>query len=122
VIGILLRGEEMLLIRRAQGVAKGGFWCFPGGHVERGETPRQAVRRELLEELGIEVAPVRRLGSVRVLDSRHVLAVWEIEHIGGEFRPAEHEIADLCWMNSILVRGLQAGLPSNEQVLRLLGW
>jgi len=122
VIGILLRGEEMLLIRRAAGVAKPGYWCFPGGHVEVSETPRQAVCRELREELGIEVFPKRRVGSVRVLDTRHLLAVWQVVHVSGEFRPACHEIADVCWMTAHAVRHLQMGLPSNERVLQLLGW
>ena len=78
VIGILDRGQEYLMIRRAEGVTKAGCWCFPGGHVERGETPRQAVGRELYEELGIQVRTTHRLGAVRVMDSRHILVVWRV--------------------------------------------
>jgi len=121
VVGILARADELLLIRRADGVAKGGYWCFPGGHVEPGETPRRAVCRELAEELGIEVAPTRRLGSVRVLDSRHILAVWQVEQIGGILCPAPHEIAEMRWLNPAGIRGIQPSLPSNQLVLELLG-
>jgi len=121
VIGVLRRGDELLAIRRAAGIAKGGCWCFPGGHLEYGETSRMAVVRELREELGIDVEPVRRLGSVRVLDSRHVLAVWEIIQVGGRIRPAESEIAEVRWMTADGLREIQPSLPSNARVLAMLG-
>lgn len=121
VIGVLRRGDELLAIRRAAGIAKGGCWCFPGGHLEYGETSRMAVVRELREELGIDVEPVRRLGSVRVLDSRHVLAVWEIIQVGGGIRPAESEIAEVRWMTADGLREIQPSLPSNARVLAMLG-
>ena len=120
VIGILSRGQEYLMIRRAEGVAKPGCWCFPGGHVERGETPRQAVGRELHEELGIQVRPTQRLGAVRVTDSRHILVVWRVDHIGGDFQLAQKEIADLRWVTCEQIRTIHPGLPSNDRVLEML--
>ncbi|UCC29708.1 MAG: NUDIX domain-containing protein, partial [Phycisphaerales bacterium] len=71
VIGIISSGPAYLVIRRAPGIPMGGYWCFPGGHVEPGETPRQAIKRELAEELGITVVPTERVGSVRV-DAQYV--------------------------------------------------
>jgi 8-oxo-dGTP diphosphatase len=120
VIGLVARGDEFLMIRRADGVAKPGTWCFPGGHVEAGETPRRAVQRELLEELGIVVQPTQRLGAIRVLDSRHILAVWRVHHVSGEFRIARHEIADMRWVALQDIRCIQPGLPSNGRVLEML--
>src|SRR3972149_9710168 len=97
VIGILSRGDEYLMIRRADGVAKPGCWCFPGGHVERGETPRQAVGRELHEELGIHVRPTQRLGAVRGMDSRHILVAWRGGHLWGGFPIAPKDDAGGQW-------------------------
>ena len=119
-IGILSRGSEFLVIRRAVGLVKGGCWCFPGGHLERGETSRQAVARELAEELGISVQPIERLGSVRV-DSAYVLAVWRVRHVGGEIRPDEKEIAEVRWVTAEEMSGLVPGVPSNDRVVELLG-
>ena len=121
VIGILSRGRDYLLIQRALCVPKGGTWCFPGGHLEAGENARAAVQRELLEELGIVIRPTLRIGAVHVPDSRHVLAVWRVEHVSGEFRICEKEIADYAWRSADEIRTLDKGLPSNEYVLRLLG-
>ncbi len=47
--------EEILLAQRPEGKAMAGLWEFPGGKVEAGESPEDALRRELREELGIEV-------------------------------------------------------------------
>ncbi len=120
VIGIISRGMRYLVIRRAGGIAKGGRWCFPGGHLEPGETSRQAIQRELAEELGIRVMPVKRVGSVRVIDSNYILAVWRVEHTAGEFHPAEQEIAEIRWLLPDEVRTIQPGLPSTARVMDML--
>lgn len=120
-IGILGRGREYLVVRRAEGIAKGGYWCFPGGHVEPGETSRQAVCRELAEELGLDVRPASRLGSIRVLESMHVLVAWRVVKIGGELRPARSEIAETRWLTPSAIRNLEFGLVSNLRVLQMLG-
>lgn len=46
--------DRVLLARRPEGKAMAGLWEFPGGKVERDETPEAALIRELHEELGIE--------------------------------------------------------------------
>jgi len=120
-VGVLSRGSEYLLIRRAPGILKGGYWCFPGGHVEPGETAADAVRRELAEELGIVVEPVAELGSVSVVEGDYILAVWKVSHISGEFRLKPDEIAEMRWLTPEEIRDIKPTLPSNPEVLRMLG-
>ncbi len=61
---VVLDGERVLLVRRGQEPLK-GEWSLPGGAVELGETLEAAVCREVLEETGLAVEPVR---VVEVLD------------------------------------------------------
>lgn len=57
-VGILIRDEDdaLLLSTRPEGKPYAGYWEFPGGKIEAGETVEQALRRELQEELGITIA------------------------------------------------------------------
>ncbi len=55
-VGILLQSNgKILLAQRPKGKIYAGYWEFPGGKIEKGETVQQALTRELQEELGITV-------------------------------------------------------------------
>jgi len=65
-VGVIVRdGPSVFIQRRPDQKMLGGLWEFPGGKVEPGETPEQALHRELREELDVEVSGVRELTTVR---------------------------------------------------------
>lgn len=55
-VGVILRGQQVLLALRSSKQHQGGKWEFPGGKVEKGETVAAALKRELQEEVAIDVA------------------------------------------------------------------
>jgi ADP-ribose pyrophosphatase YjhB (NUDIX family) len=73
---VLLRGDEVLLVRRGRPPASGA-WSLPGGRQELGETAEACARRELLEETGVTAGPLTLIGYV---DSIHRDAAGRIEY------------------------------------------
>ncbi len=72
-VGVLLRPDGgFLLTSRPLGKVYAGYWEFPGGKLEPGETVVQALARELLEELGISIGAAR-LWRVEMVDYPHAL-------------------------------------------------
>jgi mutator protein MutT len=63
-IGIVTRAGRVLICRRKAKGAFGGYWEFPGGKCEPGESPSHCVTRELREELAIEVQPTQALQTL----------------------------------------------------------
>lgn len=63
--GLIVRDGRYLIARRNQEVHLGGLWEFPGGKREPGESLEDCLRRELREELGIEITPPIPLKVVR---------------------------------------------------------
>lgn len=63
VAGIVCYQGKILLTRRAPGESQAGFWEFPGGKIEEGESPEASLERELLEELGLQTQVGPHLAS-----------------------------------------------------------
>lgn len=97
--GVLVNAQnEVLLAQRPEGKIAAGWWEFPGGKIEQGETALQALSRELHEELGVtvrEAAPLIRFRheySNRVI----VLDTWRVTAFDGE--PHSCEGQALRWL------------------------
>lgn len=55
VAGIVLNEDKILIAKRAKGEKMEGKWEFPGGKIEKGETPEEALIREFKEELSVDI-------------------------------------------------------------------
>jgi NAD+ diphosphatase len=92
VITLVERGDELLLARNVQ--FPEGMYSALAGFVEPGESLEEAVQREILEEVGIEVDDVRYFGSQPWPFPNSLMIGFTARHAGGELRIDERELAD----------------------------
>ena len=114
VAGILWRGPCFLAVRRPEGKPRAGFWEFPGGKLEAGETPEEARARELDEELGVLPLRIRLWRVVRhdYPDLAVELHFFHVLEFDGE--PVSREGHEPAWMTrseALTLPFLEADLP-----------
>jgi len=79
---VLIRDNKVALIERHR--AGMDYFVFPGGGMDKGETPEQAAIREAMEELGIEVAIKQKIADIQLGQKSRQL-YFLVEQTGGEF-------------------------------------
>jgi 8-oxo-dGTP pyrophosphatase MutT (NUDIX family) len=104
-----------------------GRWQLPGGAVDPGERPAEALRRECREEAGIEIEPVRILGvyggpEFRVRyengdETGWVVTVFEARIVAGEPAPSDDETQRVGWFGLEEIEPLERS-PATREVLR----
>jgi 8-oxo-dGTP pyrophosphatase MutT (NUDIX family) len=97
VAGVVVDAQgRVLLVRHSY---KTG-WCLPGGGVDRGEPPEQAVRRELAEEVGLSGGTAQFLGlyTRRAGWATNVIALYRVTSAQIAFKP-NFEIRDICFVD-----------------------
>lgn len=96
VTGIVIRDGKVLLARHSYGAGR-GLLIVPGGYLERGESPEDAVRRELLEETGVTVEPERLIAAR--FNQRDWYMAFSARYISGEARSDGDENSQVLWMD-----------------------
>lgn len=117
VAGFLRRGSQVLVGQRPETHSLAGLWEFPGGKIEAGENPEEALARELSEELGIE-AEVGELklvcthsyGEVNIL-----ILFYEILYWKGEPKTMHHLALDWIEPGELKTRKIP---DANRKILK----
>ena len=116
---IIRRNRSVLLTRRSCGKKLAGYWEFPGGKVEDGETPEECLTRELEEELGIQAVIGRKFaeslhqydhGSFRIVA---YIADW----VAGDLRACVHDRVEWVKVGDI---GAYRLLPADVPIAAVL--
>jgi 8-oxo-dGTP diphosphatase len=98
VQGLLVRDGRVLIGRRKIEPRR-GYWDLPGGFLEEGEEPIAGLRREFLEETGLEVEPVEWVGAfIDPYEGNFVLGLTWI--VRGDGEPvADDDVEELAWIS-----------------------
>ncbi len=119
-VGVLIDARDcVLLTRRLKGTHLAGYWEFPGGKVEAGESVQTALARELQEELGTKIGKTVPLmtvshdyGEKQVLLDVHQVKDWDGEPHGAEGQP-------LAWVDAASLNEFQVPEANAEIMSRV---
>jgi len=121
---IILKENQVLIAQRAPGENLAGKWEFPGGKVEPGETPRDCLKREILEELDVEIEVLDFFAeSICTYASGKIklLAYW-CRWISGDFTLKVH--SQIAWANHTELDSFDfapADIPLAEKLKSVIG-
>ena len=101
--------KQVLLLKHR--FRAGSGWGLPGGFLERGEQPIDAMRRELREEIGLEVEDVE-LFATRAFEKPKQVEVLFRAHANGNFKPLTMEVERAEWF---AIDSLPEGLPRDQR-------
>ena len=93
ISGIIYKKDKVLICRRSPIESLAGMWEFPGGKHERGETHKECLQRELMEELEIEVEIGDLLTNYKYPYLENIYDLWfySIERYTGDFKLNVHD-------------------------------
>ena len=93
VVGAAILDDKKLLCTQRSGGILDGKWEFPGGKIEPGESPIEAIKREIKEELNIDIEVCDKLDESRYDDGKQIvcLSVFTCKKIGGNIKPSVHK-------------------------------
>lgn len=112
VVGVILREDRLLIIRRSLTVTAPGKLCLPGGGIEQGESESEALVREMQEELAIDVTPIRLCW--RSVTPWGTNLAWWFAGLDQSAVPVANpdEVAEVHWMTRSEIRIASGILPS----------
>ena len=120
-VAILIDDGKIFVQKRPENGLMPNLWEFPGGKLKNGETPEEAVVREIREELGLNVAPVQKITLIRhsYTTFRVALHAYICEILSGKKRAVPRAASESRWVRPEELD--QYPFPSaNRRLIRLL--
>ena len=118
VVVAISMGDSVVLLRRAQKDRAHGSWILPGGYINRGETVEAAARREVKEEVGLEVALNGLLGVYSYEGNPVIVIALEAGVLAGDLEGEPREALDVRSFAAPEIPWDELGFRSTRDVLQ----
>lgn len=114
VAALIKKDNKLLIAKRKDDTVLGGYWEFPGGKVESGESDETALEREILEEFNSLISVGKLLASAQINDDT-VLKLYACEHKLGAYQLKDH--SEVAWVNSLSALNAYDLAPADIELL-----
>jgi mutator protein MutT len=117
-VGTIVRADEAQIVMVKRAIEPGiGLWVFPGGYVDRGETPQSAAVREAKEECGLEVRLDSLINVYAYPGRTPIIIVYAATQVGGALC-TDDECSEAALFTEATVPWNELAFPSTREALR----
>lgn len=121
VSAIIKKDGKILLIKRGKNPWK-DMWGTSGGKIDEGETPNDAIIREINEELSVKFYPIKKIKTYHFEDERNSCdTIVFFGKIDGEIKIKKDEISELKWLPPKEALSLPLASTNRERILDFIG-
>ncbi len=114
VVAVLRQGNRVLVIRRGPQARLPGYWAPLSGTIEPGEQQEEALVREVREEVGLQIVPLRKVWESTTEDASFVLRWWTATVESGELTLDPGEVSEARWVTAEEFGQLQPTFAGDE--------
>lgn len=114
IVAVVMDGSCILMIRRSPNGSDGGYWCPLSGKMESGESQEAAVIREVAEEVGLTVSPVRKVWESISHGKTHRLHWWLAKANGRALVLNPREVSAARWLQTEEILRLEPTFPGDR--------
>lgn len=115
---IIRKGKKVLLIKRNNKPFK-NYWCLPGGHIEWGEKVKEAVKREVKEELGLNFKPefFNYYNEFFPKIKWHAVSIFFVGNTNGKIKIDKEEVKEIKWFSKNEISKLKLAFENKKLLI-----
>lgn len=121
IAAVITKDDKFLLGKRsASKKTAPGYWCPVCGRIEDGETEMDAVKREVFEEVGLQVEAKKKVGEFDTHDGSARIHWWSVDILDGEPILKNDEHSEIGWFSILEMEKLQNIFPEDIELFKTL--